>query len=73
MLPRDPTVRLTVNGRPLDLPDGATVGGLLRVLEIDRERIAVERNHDVVPRATYDDAALADGDRLEVVGFIGGG
>jgi thiamine biosynthesis protein ThiS len=64
---------LTVNGKPQEIADGATVADLLRLLGLPPERVAVERNRDIVPRATYGDVRLADGDRVEIVTFVGGG
>lgn len=64
---------ITVNGSSRGVPDGCTVAHLLELMEVDPTRVAVERNLEVVPRATWREARLADGDRLEVVTFIGGG
>jgi thiamine biosynthesis protein ThiS len=64
---------LTVNGAARSVPPGCTVAQLLALLEVDPARVAVERNGEVVPRRTWDRATLADGDRLEVVTFVGGG
>ena len=64
---------VTVNGKPQEIADGATVADLLRTLGLPPERVAVERNRDIVPRATYADAKLAGGDRVEIVTFVGGG
>ena len=64
---------VTVNGEARGLPPGCTVARLLEILEMDPRRVAVERNGEVVPRRTFAEAALADGDRLEVVTFVGGG
>ena len=66
-------LRLTVNGEPRKADPGTTVAALLRAMGIDPARVAVERNRDVIPRATWNDAGLADGDRIEIVAFIGGG
>lgn len=66
-------MRITVNGQARDVPEACTVAQLLGILGIQEGRIAVERNHDVVPRATYSHMTLEDGDRVEIVGFIGGG
>ena len=68
-----PELRLTVNGEPRTVPGGTTVAGLLRLLAIEGGRVAVERNLDVVPRSTWAEAALADGDQVEIVTFVGGG
>jgi thiazole synthase len=66
-------LRLTVNGELRKTDPGTTVAALLRSMGIDPARVAVERNRDVVPRATWADAGLADGDKIEIVAFIGGG
>jgi thiamine biosynthesis protein ThiS len=66
-------MKLTVNGKPVELPDGSTVSALLTHLEIEAARVAVERNQDVVPRRTFGEARLADGDHIEIVTFVGGG
>ena len=66
-------IQVTVNGRAQSIEAGATISSLLALLKVDAARVAVERNHEVVPRRAYAETALADGDRVEVVGFIGGG
>src|SRR3954464_6630304 len=66
-------LRLTVNGELRKADPGTTVAALLRAMGIDPARVAVERNRDVIPRATWADAGLADGDKIEIVAFIGGG
>ncbi len=66
-------LRLTVNGEARAAAPGTTVSGLLLVMGVDPARVAVERNQDVVPRKTWAEATLADGDKLEIVAFVGGG
>jgi thiazole synthase len=66
-------LRLTVNGELRKADPGTTVAGLLRVMGIDPARVAVEKNRDVVPRTTWGEAGLSDGDKIEIVAFIGGG
>jgi thiamine biosynthesis protein ThiS len=66
-------MRLSVNGKPVELPEGSTVVSLLKQLAIEAPRVAIERNQDVVPRATWGEATLADGDQIEIVTFVGGG
>jgi len=66
-------LRLTVNGEKRAAAPGTTVSGLLTAMGVDPARVAVERNEDVVPRKTWADAALADGDKIEIVAFVGGG
>lgn len=63
---------LTVNGetRRTSAP---TIAALVRELDLAPEKVAVERNGEIVPRSTLDEAPLADGDTLEIVHFVGGG
>jgi len=68
-----PQVQVIVNDEPRTLPDGATVADLVATLGLGPRRIAVEVNLDVVPRATYAEVRLRDGDRVEVIHFVGGG
>lgn len=68
-----PAMRVEVNGEARELPDDATVRALLEALGLGDALVAVERNEQVVPRASHGDTRLADGDRLEVVHFVGGG
>jgi sulfur carrier protein len=67
-------MELLVNGtvRRLD-PPPATVADLVRALNLEGRRIAVERNGEIVPKSLYRDTAVAAGDRLEVVAAVGGG
>ncbi len=67
------TIGVMVNGAPREVAAGATVADLLAALGVDRGRVAVERNQDVVPRKDYDRVRLDAGDHLEVVAFVGGG
>ncbi len=66
-------MQITVNGAARDLPDGTTVAELIEMLDLHGRPVAIERNQDVVPRATYADTTLLPGDRVEVVSFVGGG
>jgi sulfur carrier protein len=66
-------VRIVVNGAARDVPADTSVGVLLRYLELAGERVAVERNGKLVPRAERESTLLADGDRLEIVTLVGGG
>ncbi|MBQ7002572.1 MAG: sulfur carrier protein ThiS [Oscillospiraceae bacterium] len=61
-----------INGAPQDV-QGRTLTDVLVDLGFDPMKIAVERNGDIVPRATYGHTILEDGDHLEVVRFVGGG
>ncbi len=66
-------MRLTINGEVQDLAGPLSVAGLLERLRVDRRKVAVERNLAIVPRAAYETAMLEEGDRIEIVAFIGGG
>lgn len=66
-------MELTVNGERRTVPDQVTVAQLLEALGLPRERVAVEVNLDVVPRAEHPSRRLSPGDRVEVVSFVGGG
>jgi sulfur carrier protein len=66
-------MRLWVNGSETDMPDGLTVRALIERLGLTGGPVAVERNRAVVPRAEHASTALSDGDRLEIVHFVGGG
>ncbi len=50
-----------------------TIASLVRELDLTPEKVAVERNGEIVPRSTLAEAPLADGDKLEIVHFVGGG
>jgi thiamine biosynthesis protein ThiS len=66
-------MRLKVNGEEREFRGVASLADLLRQLGIPPVRVAIERNEELVPRGEYDATALQDGDRLEVVTFVGGG
>jgi len=66
-------MRITLNGRDREVAPGATVAALLDGLGLAPSRLAVERNGRVVPKPDYPAVALAEGDVVEVVHFVGGG
>ena len=70
----DPTeLRLCVNGEERAVPAPMTVAQLLAHLGLEARQVAVERNRAIVRRDDHARTALADGDRLEIVTFVGGG
>lgn len=66
-------MRVQVNGTHQELPIGATVSHLLTALHIDSQAVAVEVNASVVRRARHAEHQLNEGDRVEIVTFVGGG
>lgn len=66
-------MQITLNGQPHSSPEGTTVAELLGKLDLEPIRVAVEINEDLVPRKTFDERIVQDGDRIEVVTFVGGG
>lgn len=67
-------MNLTVNGRDVQLPDRViTVRDLLDHFKLNKEMAIVELNQSILDKTTRDDAALSDGDRIEIVQFVGGG
>lgn len=66
-------MRIQLNGEPYDGAEAMTVTELLKELEITSARVAVELNLDILPKDEYATTRLKDGDRLEVVHFVGGG
>ncbi len=67
------SISITVNGEPRRIESGASIAALVAELDLDPKTVAVERNLEIVSKSAYADVALADGDRLEIVHFVGGG
>ncbi len=68
-----PTIAVTLNGDPRELPGGLTVATLLQHLGIEPLGVAVEQNRKVVRRAAHEKTAVESGDVIEIVRFVGGG
>lgn len=66
-------MQVKLNGEPREIPDGLTVAGLLAHLGVKATRVAVEVNEAVITKDRYDGHALAPGDAVEIVAFVGGG
>ena len=66
-------MKLWVNGEERGFDAANDVQTLIAALGLDARKVAVERNLQIVPRSTYAATPLADGDRIEIVHFIGGG
>jgi thiamine biosynthesis protein ThiS len=66
-------VTIHVNGESRGIGDGQTVAGLLRELDIRTDRVAVELNLEILDRTDFEIRGLREGDRVEILSFIGGG
>ena len=66
-------MELTINGEARRLEGVADIAGLVAELGLDARKVAVERNLEIVPRSLYGRTPVADGDRIEIVSFVGGG
>jgi sulfur carrier protein len=66
-------MNLVVNGQPRVTADRITLAELLAEMNLSPQRVAVEVNLEVVPRAEHQTHVLCEGDRLEIVTFVGGG
>ena len=64
---------LTVNGESRSFAGVDHVAALVAALGLDVRKVAVERNLEIVPKSRYGQTPLADGDRIEIVSFVGGG
>ena len=64
---------LTINGESRDFPNGITLAALVAQLGMKADRVAVELNLEIVPRPQWDSTVLKNGDKLEIVHFVGGG
>ncbi|MGQ0629105.1 MAG: sulfur carrier protein ThiS [Phycisphaerales bacterium] len=68
-----PIMKVTVNGHPHELPEGANVPALLQAIGLAKAVCAVEVNRTLVPRPRHETTALKEGDAVEVVALVGGG
>ena len=66
-------IEIHLNGEMREVPEGLTLAALLDWLKLPGDRVAVERNREIVSRSAWGDTIIRAGDRLEVVHFVGGG
>jgi sulfur carrier protein len=64
---------LTINGKSTDIDDARTVADVVLRMGLGGRKFAVEKNGDIVPRSRYATTPVCNGDRLEIVGAVGGG
>ncbi|MBL4597272.1 MAG: sulfur carrier protein ThiS [Robiginitomaculum sp.] len=67
------TMKITMNGEVRDLENETSVLQMLTSLELNPAKVAVERNLEIVPRSLFAETMVKEGDRIEIVRFIGGG
>jgi len=66
-------MRITLNGEPAEVPDGATAEGLVELQGLSSTICAVEINKSLVPKAERADRVIEPGDSIEIVTLVGGG
>ncbi len=66
-------MQITVNGEPMETPDNITAAELIRRLDLENERLAMEINEQIAPRSRHDQIVIQPGDKVEIVRAIGGG
>ena len=64
---------IVVNGSTFQIEAGSTLADLLQQLELDKTMVAIEQNAEIVPKTEFSVRVLEDGDRVEIVHFVGGG
>lgn len=68
-----PTIQIRLNGEMRKLPAERTLASLLELFDLPSQRIAIELNGTVISRKFWPEITVNDGDRIEVVHFVGGG
>ena len=69
----DETLGIRVNGEHRRVPGGLSIAAMLNQIGIDPAKVAVERNLAIVPRSSFGEVGVEDGDDYEIVHFVGGG
>ena len=66
-------MHIILNGEKREVPANVTILGLVEFLKIEHQRVAVERNEEIVRKERFTMTVVNEGDRLELVSFMGGG
>ncbi len=69
----DGSAGVTINGERRRLASGTSIAEMIAEIGLDPQRVAVERNLEIVPRSTFGSVMVEDGDDFEIVHFVGGG
>jgi thiamine biosynthesis protein ThiS len=64
---------VTVNGNQIVIAEGSGIDELIKSLDLNPEKVAVEVNRRIIRRANWDSTTISEGDRVEIVHFVGGG
>ena len=67
------SMQVQINGAAREIPAGLNVSALLAHLKLSPERVAIERNREILPRARWEQTLVQPGDRFEIVHFVSGG
>lgn len=67
------SLSVTINGEPRQVSEGSSIAAMITDFGLDPKKVAVERNLEIVPRSTLGEVPVADGDKFEIVHFVGGG
>ena len=66
-------MEITLNGEKFTLETGSNILNLIDKLDLDADKLAIERNLEIVPKSKFAMTIIEEGDKLEIVHFIGGG
>ncbi len=66
-------MKITLNGEEILLEGNLNISGLLEKYALDRRKIAVEKNLEIVPQSSFEETNINEGDNIEIIHFIGGG
>lgn len=66
-------IEVSINGEVRSVPEGTSLDALVRLLGLSQDRVAIEHNREVVRRGQWSEVWLGEGDRVEIVQFVGGG
>lgn len=66
-------MKIILNGEEVKFEGGMNVSSLIERYSLDKRKIAVERNLEIVPRSSFEEVEINEGDRIEIIHFIGGG
>jgi thiazole synthase len=67
------TISISVNGEVRPVRPGMSIADMLEAIGLNPRKVAVEQNLEVVPRSTFGEVMVSEGDRFEIVHFVGGG